>query len=189
MILNRLRLETRPQHEQLDHHPLMTELMSPAVSLSLYGDVLGKFLGFYEPLEPLLARYSLWSSYGIDFDQRLKIPLILQDLASLDRPPMDFPSGPTPDWIQDKASAMGTFYVIEGSTLGGQVIARHIASRLDLSPDHGLAFFSSYADAIGQRWKETRQALLRFSEQSDADEAMIIAARKTFLSLTAWLDN
>ena len=167
----------------------MVQLMSPAVSRPLYENLLKKFLGFYQVLEPQLAVYDHWSSLGLDLKERLKTPSLLQDLKRLHVDIRDIPSAPAPDWIHDEASAMGTFYVMEGSTLGGQVITRHVSAHLQLSPDHGLAFFSSYGDAVGARWKETREALLRFAEQSSAEDAMIESAKKTFTGLAAWLDE
>jgi heme oxygenase len=77
---------------------------------------------------------------------------------------------------------------MEGSTLGGQIIARHVAAHLGLRPDHGLAFFSSYGEAVGARWKETREALVCFAEETAAEDAMVEAARRTFTALAAWLD-
>lgn len=189
MILQRLRMETRPHHDRLDHHPLMVQLMSPAVSRPLYENLLQKFLGFYQSLEPQLAAYDHWSSFGISWNERRKTPSLLRDLSRLHGDPRDLPSAPLPDWIHDEACAMGTFYVMEGSTLGGQVITKHVAARLNLSPDDGLAFFSSYGDAVGARWKETREALVRFAEQTHAEDVMIESAKKTFTALATWLDE
>ncbi|MDQ3230869.1 MAG: biliverdin-producing heme oxygenase [Pseudobdellovibrionaceae bacterium] len=189
MILNRLRLETSPHHERLDHHPLMVQLMSPQVSRQHYQHIIGKFFGFYQVLEPLLARRTMWPDLGIDFSERLKTPWILQDLTYLDVPIARLAHAPTPDWLQDDASALGAFYVLEGSTLGGQVIARHVTDTLHLNPEQGLAFFSSYGAQVGQRWKETRKALMQFSENSGADDVMIQAAKNSFLDLTTWLDT
>lgn len=189
MILNRLRQETRSHHDKLDHHPLMEQLMSPGLTLPHYQNLLGKFLGFYQPLEPILARFHHWSSLGIDLNERRKTPWLLQDLASLHVTPRDLPLCREPDWIHDEASALGTFYVMEGSTLGGQIISRHVAAHLGLSREQGLAFFSSYGEAVGARWKETREALVRFAEQTAAEDTMIHAAQRTFNALASWLDQ
>jgi len=189
MILQRLRTETRPNHDRLDHHPLMVQLMSPALSRPLYENLLKKFLGFYQVLEPRLAAYDHWSSLGLDLKERRKTPSLLRDLSSFHVTADDLPSAPSPDWIHDEASAMGTFYVMEGSTLGGQVITRHVAAHLHLIPDHGLAFFSTYGDAVGARWKETRETLVRIAEKSNAEDAMIESAKQTFTALATWLDK
>jgi heme oxygenase len=162
--------------------------MRPEPPLSLYLHLLGKFHGFYQPLEPILAGFSHWSALGLNLAQRRKTPWLLRDLSCLASTTADLPACPAVDWIHDAAAAMGTFYVLEGSTLGGQVIARHVATHLGLTPDHGLAFFSSYGESVGPRWKETREALLRFAEQSGEEDAMVDAAKKTFMALAAWLD-
>jgi heme oxygenase len=188
MILRRLRQETSELHEALDHHPLMVQLMSPALSRSHYQRILSKFLGFYQPLEPRLSRYTPWTDLGIDLTERRKTPWLLADLAHLDVFPDKLPQASEPDWIHDDAAALGTFYVLEGSTLGGQVITRHVARCLGLSREQGLAFFSSYGEAVGTRWKETRAALVQYAEQTGADDSMVEGARRTFSALASWLD-
>lgn len=187
-ILESLRTETRSLHDHLDHHPLMQELMSPGLTLATYAVILSKFLGFYRSIEPILAVQSLWPELGIDFEQRRKIPALDADRATLGISQVTVPLAPAPVWIQDAASALGTFYVLEGSTLGGQVITRQIRRHCALTPEHGLQFFASYGDAVGLRWKETRAALEKFAEQTHEEAAMIAAARLTFEALADWFD-
>jgi heme oxygenase (biliverdin-IX-beta and delta-forming) len=42
--------------------------------------------------------------------------------------------------MSSPARALGVLYVIEGSTLGGQVIARRIAEALHIGPQDGAGF-------------------------------------------------
>jgi heme oxygenase len=49
---------------------------------------------------------------------------------------------------------IGTLYVIEGATLGGQVISRHLYRHLGFSANAGARFFNGYGDeaATQQQW-------------------------------------
>lgn len=49
---------------------------------------------------------------------------------------------------------LGTLYVLEGSTLGGQVLCRHLAHRLQLQP-HQLGYLTGHGRATGARWRAT----------------------------------
>lgn len=57
------------------------------------------------------------------------------------------------------SAVFGSLYVIEGSTLGGQVISRRIAERLALEPATGAAFFHGHGKATGRRWQEFQREL------------------------------
>ena len=46
--------------------------------------------------------------------------------------------------VETFAQTLGCPYVLEGATLGGQVVGRHLRENLNLSPENGAAFFNSY---------------------------------------------
>ncbi|HWI55760.1 MAG TPA: biliverdin-producing heme oxygenase, partial [Bacillota bacterium] len=86
------------------------------------------------------------------------------------------------------AEALGTLYVIEGATLGGQFIARHLAARFGLTPANGAAFFHSYGLQVGPRWQQFRAFLVSASAELEQERATIIAsAQRTFQALDDWL--
>jgi len=49
--------------------------------------------------------------------------------------------------------------VLEGSTLGGAVLARTLGPRLDFSATHGMAYWNAYGDNVGPRWRTFLTAL------------------------------
>jgi heme oxygenase len=78
---------------------------------------------------------------------------------------------------------MGCLYVLEGSTLGGQMLQRHFKRQLALEEHRGLTFFTGYGPDTPTRWKQFGAWL----EQGSLDEAVLLAtARQTFLSLEGW---
>ena len=81
-------------------------------------------------------------------------------------------------------AALGSMYVFEGATLGGQFITRHLAGRFGL-PAAG-EYFNSYGDDVGRMWKAFRGVLLEHSSP-EADPVIIGAAVDTFERFGRWL--
>ena len=80
-------------------------------------------------------------------------------------------------------AALGSAYVLEGSTLGGRVITQHL-SKASWCPPGGLRYFNPYADQTGSNW----QAMLRHLAVAPGDPDQIVAgALRTFEILQDWL--
>jgi heme oxygenase len=76
-------------------------------------------------------------------------------------------------------------YVLEGSTMGGAFLDRHLATLPALAGVR-LHAFSPYGAATGAMWHTFRQAT-RSLVGSGGDAAVVVAtARNTFRALTAW---
>ena len=87
--------------------------------------------------------------------------------------------------LPSKPVFLGAMYVIEGSALGGQYIARHVEHALGLAPGHGDAYFIGYGDRTGSMWREFQNTL---KEVSDSDgDAVISAAKKMFSVFGEWM--
>jgi heme oxygenase len=87
------------------------------------------------------------------------------------------PDGHTDD-PGSQASFLGCLYVMEGSTLGGRYLARHVESALHLAPGQGNAYFQGHGDQTGAMWRQvTAQLEAVPEEQSDR---VIAAAKRTF---------
>lgn len=57
------------------------------------------------------------------------------------------------------AAAFGSMYVLEGSALGGQVIARVARTTLGLGHTNGAAYFNGHQRHTAARWREFRMLL------------------------------
>jgi heme oxygenase (biliverdin-IX-beta and delta-forming) len=99
------------------------------------------------------------------------------------------PSGearPTLPEIKDTASLLGAMYVMEGSTLGGQLIARHVERVLGLTAGQGNAYFRGHDERTGQLWKEVCDALRTKVPDSETD-TVIAAAKAMFGVFGGWM--
>lgn len=182
----RLRAATRPSHERLETG---LDLLDPAMTAERYRLVLTRFYGFYEPLEARLASAGDWRTLGYDFDARRKTGLLEADLHALGLSAGELEQLPRCrdlPRIDGLASALGVLYVIEGSTLGGQLLSRHVETCLGFTRERGCRFFTSYGAEVGRRWQQFRAFLDGHVGESDEQQALD-AAVDTFERLDAWL--
>lgn len=196
MDLRQLREETRPEHEATE---ASMPLMSPDLTVASYAAVLRRLL-------PVVAGWERWAEAHAPAAVRPLLParrrshLLEADLQCLgaDAEPNASVGAPI-DWMavvtgdagvagpregaagggeRFEAGFLGAMYVLEGSTLGGRFIARHVEEALALRPGCGNAYFQGHGDATGRVWRETT-ALLTALPQGEA-ETVIAAARRTF---------
>ena len=181
--LTALREHTRAEHLRLEQH---LNLLRADFSLTQYADLLKGFLGYYRPLEQRLLALTAIRDWVPDYDQRVKTPLLVQDLTTLGYDAAclaNLPSCPALPNCHDRSRVMGCLYVLEGSTLGGQMLQRHFKRQLALEEHQGLTFFTGYGPDTPTRWKQFGAWL----EQGPLDESVLLAtARQTFLSLEGW---
>ena len=151
--------------------------------------LLARFLGFYAPAERGLAQLD-WRGSGFEFDKRMKAGWIKADLADFgvdDEAAAALPeaaNAPQPKTILD---GFGILYVLEGATLGGQVVLRRLGPRLGVRPGFGGRFFSSYGSDVGRMWQEYLSALGVFGRQDRAADVIERAAIETFRAFDVWL--
>lgn len=178
MILQKLKESTRQQHEEIEQ---VVDVMNRMFKIDDYKDLIGKFRRFYSAYEPTLPIENL-RKVGFDYDNRRKLPSLEADVAALGVAATSGSFDELPD-VSTVARAFGSLYVIEGSTLGGQVITRHIKQHLNLSPENGAAFFHNYGSEVGPMWKQFREAITAFANGGKEDEEIISAAEATFESI------
>lgn len=193
MILARLRETTRPLHEQLESE---MPLLRPDFSLDDYRTLLGRFYGFLLPLNAAVFEHAEWQSLPGDWAERHRFNRIIalqNDLQHLgvEDPAKQFPICEAVPEVSTFAQALGCAYVFEGSTLGGQIIARHLGQKFGIDADSGASYFTAYGAQTGVRWKEFCNALESFASQNDNNDSLIdaacITACGTFELLRGWL--
>jgi heme oxygenase (biliverdin-IX-beta and delta-forming) len=184
-----LRQETRLAHEAIE---LRLNLDFRLANRARYGDLLAGFRGFYAPLESALLEVTGWDvlTPPLDPNVRRRVQLIDQDLAQLHSSPLAVPYTSVSRVFEpgSMAGALGCLYVLEGSALGGRIVARQAAARL--GHDLPVAFLTSAGcDDLGVRWRSLQATLDTVPDvfgRSGAQEA-ISAACATFHELGGWL--
>ena len=78
--------------------------------------------------------------------------------------------------------------MLEGATLGGQLVRRHLAHTLGLGPATGAAYYHAYGDGVGPMWRAFLAGLtVAVEREGCAPEEMLAGARDTFDALADWL--
>ncbi len=179
----RLREATAAHHASVERAlPLATR----DLTLPIYRRVLGAFLGFYEPLERRLQCVAT-SSGDIDLMGREKVSHLSRDMRVLgasEEALAALPRCPAVPLIDGVPRALGCMYVLEGATLGGRIIARHLEAHLGIDERSGGSFFCAYGADTGAMW---RVFVARLNRQPSPFDSILAAAAETFEQLEVWL--
>jgi heme oxygenase len=184
-ILKRLKLETAAEHAAIE---AATGVMDPQLSREAYRAYLERTFGFYLVVEQQLRSLGAWEALGLPASEREKLPLLAEDIVLLGNlePASVRACDAAPEWTST-AEAVGGAYVLEGSTLGGRVISRHLLRRF--GPDVPLTFLDCYGAETREKWQSFGAALERFATSRQVEDRIIAGARATFRSFTRWLER
>jgi heme oxygenase (biliverdin-IX-beta and delta-forming) len=142
--------------------------------------------GVYAPLEQALASAPGLAGALPDHAQRRKLPLLDADLRDLGVDPATIADCPATPHADTTARVLGLAYVMEGATLGGTHIRRHVRAHVPPPAPGACRFLSPYGDRTGAMWRAFQAALAR--HDGDRDE-VLRAADETFATLESWLDR
>lgn len=185
-VLERLRTETRSHHDAIE---TSLNLMSATLTLGAYRHTLARFHGFYRPLEDGMKAMGGWTDCDFDMGARWKTPLLEDDLRSLGvNDPAALPVCTDLPPHANVAAAFGCLYVLEGATLGGQIINRALEQSLGITPTAGSAFFHGYGDRTGSMWRAFRAGLTAFAVTPCDQDEVVKAAKDTFTKLHRWFE-
>jgi heme oxygenase (biliverdin-IX-beta and delta-forming) len=202
-----LRQRTKPYHDRLESR---LDILSRIDSMSGYRTILTRFYGFYVPLEPILAYHIQTAAPEFTYERRRKAGHLMADLHTLGLSSAEIAALPLCVELTTLLSlpqALGCLYVLEGATLGGQIIARHLKTSLGLDETNGAAFFNSYGDDTGRMWRaygenltayvalhgnqDSNKTTLEWAIEQPLDpsleETIIAAACDTFARFEIWL--
>jgi heme oxygenase len=184
--MERLRQSTHLVHARLEGS---LALVQPALTASRYLQILEAFYGYYAPLEPLVMRAVAQDGAALALELRTKVPLLEADLSTLGRTRAQIDELPRCEdlpCVAQRSQALGALYVMEGATLGGQIIGRYLRDHLGIDAGSGARFFAGYGVETRARWLEFSRHL---DGAADIDDALLLAAAvSTFERLECWLD-
>lgn len=173
MILARLRQETATLHQDVQRK---IDLLSPQLTLERYVSILRAFQAFFVPWEIALQTQcpasltELWKGRG-------RAALLGQDLTALGASPTPSSRWTTTPDLRDPGLWLGSLYVVEGSTLGGQVISRYLEERFSWQDGQGYRFFQGYGSQTAVRWRAMCAAL---ESANDKGNQIVAGAHLTF---------
>jgi heme oxygenase (biliverdin-IX-beta and delta-forming) len=181
----RLRSATQAVHLELERH---LAILSPDVSMVRYTQIIAIFYGFYRPLEAGLERLNTLAP-ARTFPLRARTKLLERDLFALgldEHSISELPTCTDLPGLREPEDFAGCLYVLEGASLGGQVITRSLGERLKLTDDVGTAFFAGDGTFTVARWKCVLEWLEHVGDSGLRIEQIVTSACETFGSLLNW---
>jgi len=188
-ILAQLKARTAHQHSQTEDG---VDLMRDDFTLDEYRRLLVRFYSFYKSFEEKVSSALQQNSLDLNHSERLNTPKLIADLKSLGMSESDISAIEAARDLPALSSGeriFGSLYVIEGSTLGGQVISRHLKQKFDLDETNGAAFFSGYGKDTGKMWNGFRESITAFAAEGVNKEEIIAGAIETFEKIGKALAN
>lgn len=190
---NRLQATTQAYHQQLNHHHLLVGITQADYSPINYQKLLYAYFQLYQTLESQIKRFTAEQPCAFNYLERIKLPWLLDDLAFLTTRTPAANQGNNLDMLTPEINSIGqlvgVLYVIEGSTLGGQIISRCLSKNFGYTANTGARFFYGYGEHSKAMWQE----FIDFAQSIAADEtenqAAVASACLTFQLFKQQLDQ
>lgn len=184
-IMRRLKESTSAAHRELED---CLDLPRHAHSSGDYARLLGDFLGFQRPYESRLQK--VWPRQGAPLllRDRLRVSCLESDLRALgwtNEEIAGLPGTSNLPPLVSLADAMGSLYVMEGSTLGGRFIVGEL-TRAGL-PAEAMSYFRGHGEATAEHWRAFGQAMETFAATSGQEDSIVNSAQRTFETMKSWL--
>ncbi len=193
-----LKAETGELHRRLERN---MGLLDPPLSMDRFAFVLGRFASFHRAWEPALSAHPALATVMAG---KSRVAHAERDLAALgiagsagavggvggadgarDGAPAADVCGLAEALLIDAESAMGSVYVMQGSTLGGQAINRAV-ERQAWAPQDGFHYFGSPDRDVRKDWDEL-QCWAESYWPPASWPSIALGARATFVALDGWL--
>jgi heme oxygenase len=184
-VLHLLRTRTAAEHESVERS---LDLLDPALDRSRLVDVLTRLHGFWLAAEDGLDGWAMThprEAEEVRWSRRRRARLYADDLAALGTPSR--PPRPRLPPVDGTDEALGRLYVLEGSTLGGTFIDRHLATMPGLTGAR-LRAFSPYGPETAAMWHAFRRTTRARIAGGGHAAVVVGSARETFQALAAWCE-
>ncbi len=168
-----LKEATAEKHRDIEKVSLLKKVFSEEVTYLDYIEVIKRFHSVYTLVEPIVYSNKELQTWLKDLESRKKLHLLEKDLEDTKQNPL----ASLNSWPLNSIDELwGCLYVLEGSTLGGQVISRHLEKTLGIHSH----FYIAYADKTGEMWKNFCKAICSYEENIGNREIIIKSAIATF---------
>lgn len=177
-----LRSTTSDSHDAIEKNPALSLLTSPHLTEGTYVAILERYYGFFRPMENALRAAGAPLAVS-------KSSELVEDLLAFGLSPQSIETLPfcrSLPSVASPASRIGVQYVMEGSALGGLMIARHLATFPWYTPARG-SFFHADSAGVAARWKDFVASLDAIPPSLHEEAAQ--SALATFSALDNWMSG
>ncbi|MBB4265424.1 biliverdin-producing heme oxygenase [Roseospira visakhapatnamensis] len=193
-LMARLKVRTRDQHDALHRHGALSLLVRPRLAPSSYRSILEVFDAFLVAAE---AQVLVPADDGLaagGFRRASRRPDLARDIkdlaaAGVPPPPGGPPAPPALRVPAGQGGALGVLYVLEGSRLGGQGLARRVGSSLPHGLGGATRFLGSPGLDVAAHWQRVGQVINTLGKEPGVAEEACVAARDVFCLLADLFDE
>lgn len=169
MLSNIIKASTAPLHARLEQALFAAAIMDGSFTLADYNKVLQVNYFVHQLLEPIIFE-ALGERTGreIELTKRKKLPALETDMkvSGINLSPDQHKAVNQPSF-RDEVEALGALYVLEGATLGGQVIVKQLKKN-DSFSTLPLAYYNVYSERTGVMWKQFLEHINQYEDHSSA---------------------
>lgn len=183
-FLKTLRSHTEAAHQALEAHPYSRSITDPDISAKDYIRYLQIMQRVVDGYDAHLHR--ALAEFIPDMDDREKHVWIKADLQSLEADANPFPLFRLPAPTCVMPAALGAWYVLEGSTLGGRVILKSLPPFVKDS----TRYFEGYGAQTGPMWQGFLNILTAAAAKTDtAANDIIQGAEDAFAAILQYFNT
>lgn len=156
MVSEYLKQNTAEFHDAAEKLFSSDKIFSKTFTLEDYKKIINtNYIMLLNSEDKIFSSLSDKFSEKLQLNERKKLPLIEKDLAIL-----SLENRAASHYLEfaNENEALGAMYVIEGSTLGGNVIAKQL-SKTEGFDDVTFNFFGCYKENTGLMWKSFKETL------------------------------
>jgi heme oxygenase (biliverdin-IX-beta and delta-forming) len=183
MLSEDLKEITYPEHQASEKKMIVA--LKKIETKEDYVRMLNWLYGFYAPMEDLIRKHLTPDSLP-DIDRRCRAEYLLWDIRESGVPNPEYEKCRELPTIYSADQAIGALYVLEGSTLGGRIIAGMIQGQL--GADAPTTYFNGYGEENIRMWQVYKDFLDK-PRTVEQQTAIIDAAKATFITFKNWIVN
>lgn len=179
MVSEYLKKNTAEYHDAAEKLFNSEKIFNKTFTLEDYKKIIGtNYLMLLHSEDKIFSSLSDKFQDRLQLNDRKKLPLIEKDLKSLS---LENKMPSQNIGFANEYEALGAMYVIEGSTLGGNVIAKQL-SKTEGFDDVTFNFFGCYHENTGPMWKNFKEVLDNEVSEENYDE-VLSGAKKLYTFL------
>jgi len=166
MLQKLIKEATQDMHSSLEGLMHVEEIMNGVLSYRQYKRMLViNYLVATEYEPQLIVFIDPITATRLQLHQRIKLDALLKDLIEAEINPADLKK--EAGFIIDSKNALGCLYVLEGATLGGNIIVKKLKDNKYLAP-YNLHFhyYQVYGEQLISYWKQFCEVINEQPEQS-----------------------
>jgi len=162
MLHEKIKQATAHLHDQLEQKMFVGQIMDGSLTFEQYQTILNvNYVTHFVVEDFLFSGLSNELRQKLNIESRIKLPALLHDFEEINSAVGISPKT-TSGFIDlsSDASILGAMYVLEGATLGGNVIAKRLKTNEHLLPYNlNYHYYQVYGDQLGLKWKQFLEVL------------------------------